>query len=210
MNALSFDKFAGLCAILAGIASFLYALAFILIAPRAPAVGGLLSALLLLLNGLLITAPLTAVYQRLRETDALFALWALILGLSGALGAAIHGGFDLATALNPPRAIASDLAAALATVPSQVDPRGLLTFGVAGVALFVVAWLMGRGRAFPRGLGYLGYLLALLLVIIYVGRLTILDPAHPLLLAPILLAGLLANPGWYIWLGLALWRGARG
>lgn len=209
MKSTAFDWFAGLCAILAGIVIFLYALAFVVIAPRAPELGGLLSALLLLLNGLLLTAPLTAVYQRLQETDAYFALWALILGLAGAFGAAIHGGFDLANAIHPPDAMPSDLAAALATVPSQVDPRGLLTFGVAGIALFAVAWLMGPGQHFPRGLGYLGYLLALLLVVIYVGRLTLLNPANPLLLVPILLTGFLVNPVWYIWLGLVLWRDGR-
>jgi hypothetical protein len=210
MKSTAFDKFAGLCAILVGIVIFLYALAFVVIAPRAPELGGLLSALLLFLNGLLVTAPLTAIYQRLQETDAYFALWALILGLAGAFGAAIHGGFDLANAIHPPDAIPSDLTTALATLPSQVDPRGLLTFGVAGIALFVVAWLMGQGQHFPRSLSYLGYLLALLLVIIYVGRLTILNPANPVLLVPILLAGFLVNPVWYIWLGLVLWRGGRG
>ena len=131
-----------------------------------------------------------------------------MLGLAGALGAAIHGGFDLANTLNPP-SLPADLATALAGLPSQVDPRGLLTFGVAGVALFVVAWLIGRGASLPRGLGYLAYLLAILLVIIYVGRLTILNPANPVLLVPILLTGFLVNPAWYIWLGLVLWRGQR-
>jgi len=208
MKHTAFDRFAGLCAILAGIVIFLYSIAFIVIARRAPELGGLLSALFLLLNGLLATAPLTAVYARLRELDALFALWALVLGLAGALGAAVHGGFDLANTLNPP-SLPADLATALAGLPSQVDPRGLLTFGVAGVALFVVAWLIGRGASLPRGLGYLAYLLAILLVIIYVGRLTILNPANPVLLVPILLTGFLVNPAWYIWLGLVLWRGQR-
>lgn len=208
MQVTAFDRFAGLCAILAGIAIFCYAIAFIVIARRAPELGGLLSALFLLLSGLLATPPWTAVYARLRETDGLFALWALALGLAGAFGAAIHGGYDLANALHPP-ALPAELAAGLAAVPNSVDPRGLLTFGVAGLALFVVAWLVGHGAGLPRGLGYLAYLLATLLVVIYIARLTILDPANPLLLAPVLLAGFLVNPAWYLWLGLVLWRGQQ-
>jgi hypothetical protein len=40
----------------------------------------LLSGLFLMLGGLLSTAVLVAVYDRLRETDASFALWALLNG----------------------------------------------------------------------------------------------------------------------------------
>ena len=125
---------------------------------------------------------------------------------AGALGAAIHGGYDLANALNPPADLPADVAAALAALPSQVDPRGLLTFCVAGIGLLVVSWLIVRGGTLPRGLGYLGYVLAILLILIYLGRLIILDPTNPLLLVPVLLAGFLANPAFYIWLGFALQR----
>ncbi|GIV80556.1 MAG: hypothetical protein KatS3mg050_4950 [Litorilinea sp.] len=208
MQSTTFNRFAGLCAILTGIAILSYSVAFIVIARRAPEVGGLLSALFLLLNGLLATPVFTTIYARLRETDTRFALWALLLSILGALGAAIHGGYDLANALNPP-ALPADLSDGLATLPSQIDPRGLLTFGVTGIALLVVAWLMGYGRGFPNGLPYLTYLSAVLLIVIYLGRLTILNPANPALLIPTLLAGFVVNPIWYIWLGLALWRDAR-
>ena len=189
----AYERFAGVCAIAAGVAGFGYAVAFILLRDA------LLSALFLLLTGLLSTAALTAVYRRLRATDADFALWGLVLGLVGAFGAAIHGGYDLANAINPPAGASLDL-------PSQIDPRGLLTFGVAAIGLFVVAWLIGRGRKLPAGLSYLGYLSALLLIILYIGRLIILKPASPLILGPALLNGFLINPAWYIWLGLVLWR----
>jgi hypothetical protein len=165
-----------------------------------------LSSLCLLLNGLLITAPLIALYRRLEETDAAFALWALILGMGGAFGAAVHGGYDLANAINPPVGITPELSAALVTLPNQVDPRGLLTFGVSGLAILIFARLMGPSNGFPAGLKYLGYLLAVLLGWLYIGRLVILDPSHPLLVAPILLAGFLVNPAWYLWLGIALQR----
>lgn len=204
---ISFARFAGLCTILAGIVNFLYAVAFVIIARNAPALGGLLSALFLLLSGLLITTTVTALYDRLREMDAAFALWALLLGLVSTLGAAIHGGYDLGNALNPPAAVSGDLGTALATLPSQIDPRGLTTFGVMGIALLGFAWLMSRSGGFPKGLNYLGYLLAVLFIILYLGRLIILDPANPALLVPVLVTGFVVNPAWYIWLGATLWRG---
>jgi hypothetical protein len=193
----AYERFAGVCAILAGVAGFLYAVAFILLR------SDLLSALFLLLTGLLSIAALVAVYRRLRTTDADFALLALLLGFTGALGAAIHGGYDLANAINP-------VGGAPLNLPSQIDPRGLLTFGIAAIALFVVAWLIGRGRQLPIGLSYLGYLSALLLIILYVARLVILDPANPIIVGPALLNGFIINPAWYIWLGLVLWRGRMG
>jgi hypothetical protein len=190
----AYERFAGVCSIGAGLAGFLYAVAFILLR------NDLFSALFLLLTGFLSTAALVAVYHRLRSTDADFALWGLLLGIVGALGATIHGGYDLANAINPPAGAPLDL-------PSQIDPRGLLTFGVAAIALFVVAWLIGQGRQLPIGLSYLGYLSALLLIILYLARLVIHDPANPIILGPALLNGFLVNPAWYIWLGIILWRG---
>ena len=187
-----FEQFAGVCAILTGVAGLLYAVAFIILQ------NNLLSGLFLMLAGLLTSPALVAVYQRLRETDVSFALLALVLGIAGALGSAAHGGYDLANAINPPP-FALDL-------PSQVDPRGLLAFGVAGAALFVIAWLIVRGGQFPRGLGYLAYLSAILLVVLYLGRLIVLNPASLVILAPALLNGFLVNPALYIWLGLVLLR----
>lgn len=77
---------------------------------------------------------------------------------------------------------------------------------MAGIALFVVAWLITRGGQFPKGLGYLGYTSGVLLVALYLGRLIVLDPTRPAILAPALLNGFLVNPAFYLWLGLALLR----
>jgi hypothetical protein len=195
-----YESFAGLCAVLVGIGSFLYAIAFIIlvIGERAPELGMLLSSLFLTLIGFFSTAALVAVYDRLRETDATFALLALLFGIAGALGSAVHGGYDLANAINPPALASADL-------PSEIDPRGLLSFAASGIALFIVAWLIWKGRQFPIGLAYLGWVSALLLIILYLGRLIALDPTNPVVLVPALLNGFLVNPAWYIWLGVALW-----
>jgi hypothetical protein len=205
MQVTAFDRFAGSCAILAGVCGFMYSLAFIVIARSSPALGAQLSALFLGLSGLLATPALVGLYGRLRQAGEGFALLALGLGLTGALGATVHGGYDLANVINTPVADA----ASAANLPSQIDPRGLLTFGVAGLAVLVFAWLMRQGRGFPRSLGYLGYVLAVLLVIIYLGRLIVLKATDPLLLVPALLAGFIVNPVWYYWLGLALRQGTQ-
>lgn len=189
----SFERFAGVCAILAGASGLLYAVAFVVLQ------NALLSGLFLMLGGLLTSAALLAVYERLRETDASFAMLGLVLGLAGSLGSAVHGGYDLANAVNPPPS--------LADLPNPVDPRGLLTFGVAGIALLVVAWLIGRGGRFPRGLGYLAYISAALLLMLYLGRLILLDPANPFIVVPALLSGFVINPLFYLWLGQTFLRG---
>lgn len=195
-TATPFERFSALCAILAAAAGLLYAVAFIVLQ------NGLLSGLALMLGGLLTTAVMVAVYERLRQVDAAFALWALLLGTVGALGTALHGGYDLANALHPP--------AMLPSLPSEVDPRGLSTFGLTGLAIVTIAWLIGRSGQFPRGLGYLGYLLAILIFILYLGRLIVLDPANPAIAVPALLTGFVVNPAWYAWLGVVLWRGPGG
>ncbi|HWQ15504.1 MAG TPA: hypothetical protein VNL77_22070 [Roseiflexaceae bacterium] len=192
-QATSYTRFASVCAFLTGIASFCYALAFIVLRRS------VLSALCLLLFGLLSTVVLVAVYQRIRQTDESFALWALVLGVVGSIGAAVHGGYDLANALNPPPASPPNL-------PNPVDPRGLLTFGVAGIALLVVAWLMRRGAHFPRALSYIGMASAVLLIILYLGRLIVLQTSSLIIQVPAVANGFLLSPAWYIWLGLVFWR----
>jgi hypothetical protein len=174
-----------------GIVSFLYAVAFVILQ------NNLLSALFLMLGGLLSSGVVVAIYNRLREPDAAFALWALMLGIAGALGSAVHGGYDLANAINPVDSTPSEL-------PNPIDPRGLLAFGVAGVALLVIAWLIMRGGRFPRGLGYVAYVSAALLIILYLGRLIVLEATSPVIVLPALLNGFLVNPALYLWLGVAV------
>lgn len=209
MKMTAFERLAGLCASLAGGTTLLYAISFVVIAPSAPALGAMLSALFLILGGLLATAVYAALYGRLQKIDAGLALWALLLGAAGALGAAIHGGYDLANAINPP-ALPVDVAAGLALLPNPIDPRGLLTFGVTGLGLFGVTALLRRETGLGGGFRTLTGVLAALLVIIYLARLIILSPTNPLLLIPVLLAGFVVNPIWYFWLGVLLLRSEKG
>ncbi len=196
-----FGRFAGACAVIAGVSGFLYAVAFIIVARTTPSTGALLSALFLLLGALLSTAALVGLYRSVRDAAADFALWALVLAVAGAAGSAAHGGYDLANVINAPATNFADL-------PNPVDPRGLFTFGVSGIALLVFSRLIARSERLPAGLGYLGYLSGILLVVLYLARLIVLDPASPLIAGPALLEGFVVNPVWYAWLGASLWRSA--
>ncbi len=192
------DRLGGLCALNSSIVGFLYALSFVFLK------NNLLIALFLMLGGLFAAAALSALYSRVREVESAFALLAWVLGIAGAFGAVIHGGYDLANVINPP---AGNLT--LATLPSSIDPRGLLTFGVAGLGFFGFAWLMGRSKQFSPAMGYLTYLLAILLVVLYLARLLILSASSPLIVVPAVLSGFVINPLWYVWLGMVLLQGRK-
>ncbi len=195
----AFLRFAGVCGIITAISSLLYVVFFLLVKGFAH---DLLPPLLLAVGGLLASAVLTALYGLVRDADPLFALWALALGLLGQLGALIHGVHDLALVLIPAPANAPDLSA----LPNQLDPRGLLAFGLTGVSTFILSWLILRSGALPRGLGYLGCVLGVLLVALFLGNLFTNDPSSLFVLVPGGLASLIANPAWLLWLGVSLLR----
>jgi hypothetical protein len=195
----SYTRLGAAAAVAAGLLGFGYSASFSLYLHDPSRSGAYANAVLLLAGGLLGSAAFTAVYERLRVTDPALALWGYVLALVGALGAALHGGYDLANLANPPASLASDL-------PSAVDPRGLATFALTGLGVAVAGILIVRGGRLPLGLGYLSFLSAALLVFVYVGRLVILNPKSPGLLAGAVFAGFVVNPVWFLWLGHALYR----
>lgn len=188
-----YQKFSGVCGILAGVAGLLYLVFFIVY--KDPA--ALLPALSLLAVGLFASATLVGLYQAVRKVDEGFALFGLLLGFAGAMGAAAHAAFDLANNLHPP--------AAPFAYANPVDPRGFLTFAAAGIAALVLSWLILQGDVLPRTIGYIGIVSGILLVLLYIVYLLTLDALNPVVLALILLSGLL-QPIWYLWIGWVLQR----
>jgi hypothetical protein len=91
-------------------------------------------------------------------------------------------------------------------LPNPIDPRGLLTFGIAGLGLFLLSWLMRQAGTFSRSLAYLGTLSAILMIVLYLGRLIVLQATSLVIVIPALLEGFIVNPIWYLGLGLALLR----
>jgi hypothetical protein len=137
--------------------------------------------------------------ERLRQRDAGFGLCALAFGVIAAAGSAVHGAYDLANFVKPPASLAAD-------VPNAIDPRGMMTFGVAGVAILLASFAIVRTGAFPRRLAGLGALAGLLLVVVYLGRLIILDPNNGFLLTAAVISGFVVTPAWFALAGADLLR----
>jgi hypothetical protein len=198
----SFQRDAGLAAIGAGVAGFLYSVAFLALAAVAPGAAPAVYSLLLLAGGLLSSLALVGLWERVRPAGPGLALWALVIGLFGALGSAIRAGYDLANAISMPPNL-------LLQIANPIDPRGLLTFGFAGIAIATFTVLMRREGGWPRMLIYLGFMSAALLVLVYLLRLTVPNNI-PAVLVPAAVEGLVVNTAWYIWLGRELRRERAG
>ena len=193
----AFRRFAGYCAIGTGIGGFLYSLAFVVLT-RTSGQGGLALSWIVLLLGALIAMPvLLVLYELLREVEPPVGLLAVLFSVLGFLGAIMHAGYEVANIIHLGSSPSSNLA-------SQVDPRGLLTFGLTGLGLLLFGWLMLRSAAFANGLSRLGQLTGALMIVVYLARLTLYDPNNPLVLLGAGLTGFIVSPLFFILLGRAL------
>jgi hypothetical protein len=194
----AFDRAAGGAAIGVGLGGIAYSVSFVL-AVKAPSETALnISWLLLLLGGLLGTLVLIAVYRRIREVDSGLALWGMVLGAVGTIGSTVHAAWEVAMIVQPvPRN---------PDAPAPMDPRGFLTFAMTGLGILVLSWLIRRSGALPIRLGTLGVALGIGMLLVYLGRLLIIDPTNLALLGIAGVTGLIAHPWWFLWLGSALRR----
>ena len=105
--------------------------------------------------------------------------------------------FDLSNALHAP--------AVPYAYPDAVDPRGFLTFGLAGLGTAIISMLLLRGNILSRGVAVLGVVSGILLVVLYLAFLIFLDPANPIVVALVVASGII-QPVWNIWIGSLLFR----
>ena len=89
-----FARFGGLSAILVGLLSILYAIFFLVIAPRAENVGVLGSWVILAVSGIFSSAAYVSLYGRVKNAGKGAALWALLLGVLASFATLIHGGYE--------------------------------------------------------------------------------------------------------------------
>jgi len=200
-----YDALAGWAAILAGIGGFIYSVAFIVgvVFDKAPDLGRSVSSTALAIGGPLTAVVAVGLFRRGRDANPPAALLGVAFALFGSMGATIHGAYDLANVLHPPLV---DVFAAN-ELPNPVDPRGVLTFGAAGIGLFLLIWLVRRAGELRNWIGALGLVVGVLLILIYVGRLIILSPTNPLVAGLAGITGFILSPVFYI--GLGLWLRSR-
>ena len=200
----SFIRLAGLAAVAAGVATLAYSAAFIglVLTGAAPPIGQLLSSVALLIGSTLTVVAFAGLYRHVLNGDAGFALLALLLGAVGGIGGTIHGGYDLAVALHPP----SGELGAVVDLPNPINPRGLLSFGVAGLGVIAAGQVITRRGLLSRGLARWSYVTGALMVATYLGRLLIVTPTDPLVAVPAAITGFVAVPTWLVWLGIELRR----
>jgi hypothetical protein len=87
----AYDRFGGICAGVAALAGFGYSAAFVVYLHDGSRGAQYTDTILLILGGLASLAAFVALYGRLRETDAGFALLGLGLAFAAAYAAMSHG-----------------------------------------------------------------------------------------------------------------------
>src|SRR5918992_3490169 len=125
-----FERLAGIAAFFVGFGALVYAILFITIVEGNTETEPWFAILML---GALATVPvLIALYYTLRPFDQAAALTALVLGLFGALGGILHGGYELALLVTPPAGVDAYPG------PESVA-KGVLRYLVPGLALLPIA-----------------------------------------------------------------------
>jgi hypothetical protein len=194
----SYNRFGGVCAVLLGAGSFLYAVFFLILGRQAGDFGKTGSWVILAVNGLLATAAYVALYERTRDAGREFSLWGLLLGFAQGLAMMANGVYQAVFGGQP----TSDPLAR--GVPSWADPKGLGTFLLFGIASFVFARVFLATGVLPRWLGYLGMVNGVVLVILFFAN--VFD-SLPVILVTGGLTSVILTPVWWVLIGRELMRG---
>jgi len=207
---------ASLAAATVAVLSLVYAVFYLFVAPSAQRKGDVdafftsylahptglrVASLCLFVSGLLTTV----VYAALHATPGTLApsprTWILALGVVSGVATTVHGLADLVDTDKLAHTYGSGDAATRAAAAvahaaiSQVDPRGLATFGIVGLVVFAFSWHV---RQRSRFVGLLGQILGVDMVLLFASSAFAAT-------VPILITGGLASvilgPAW--WLSVA-------
>jgi hypothetical protein len=221
----AFERMAALAAAAVAGLSLLYAIAYLGITPAeqraanvddfyrsylAHPTGTRMASTCLMLSGLVVGPAVVAVARRFAGRAPSALSWVTILGVIGGLATAAHGltgllGVDeLAHKYDAGDAATRAAVAVAHASPSQVDPRGLATFLVAGIVALVLGLTI---RGTDRRLGLLGVVLGVDMAALFVATAVGIGP---LVLLTGGLASVVLGPIWWLALARLLWRPEPG
>jgi hypothetical protein len=203
MSSTAFNRTAIAAAYLSGAAALAYSLTFGYYVRRGANWAQYTSSGLLVAGGLVGLPVLVALYQRLRFADEGFALIALVIALAAAFGSTLHGAHDVAIFANPDRA--GDAAA----FPNFTDPRGFATFALFGLGLVMLSVLV-RSVGFRARTSVVGVITGLSTIVVYIGRVTVLDPQRWWVATAAIASGVVGLPLWNVLVARDLARLGRG
>ena len=190
-----YRRFAGLAAMATAAAGVVFTVTFAIAVREGDRWALWASSIALIVGGLVAIPVVIALADQLGVREPQFARLGLVLGLVASMGTALHGAWDTAVLAHP---------ADHPDVPSYTDPRGFATFALTALALLVFGWLILRGTGIPRVVGQLALLAALLLLVVYFGRLIVLNPKRPVIKWVAVVSGLVVNPAFYLAYGRSL------
>jgi hypothetical protein len=185
----TYRRFAGFTAVATAVAGIVFTVTFAIAVRDGERWALRASAITLIVGGLLTIPVVVALAEQLGRREPQFARVGLVVALIASAGAVLHGAWDTAVLAHPVNH---------PDVPSYTDPRGFATFALTGAALVIFGWLILRGTEIPRIVGMLALAAAALLLVVYFGRLIVLNPKRPVIKWVAVVSGLVVNPAFYL------------
>jgi hypothetical protein len=202
MGSAAFDRTASWLAYVSAAIALAYSLTFGYYVQEGDRWAQYTSSGLLMAGGLVGLPVLVAIYLRVRSIDEGFAIVALVIATAAALGSVLHGAHDIAVFANP------EVVTGSTDYPNFTDPRGFSTFALFGLGMLVLA-AMCRGARFPKPIPFIGAVTGALTVVVYIGRVTVLDPKRWWVAIAAVGSGVIGVPLWNVLVGRALQRDLR-
>jgi hypothetical protein len=199
MISTAFNRTAIVAAYLSGAIALAYSLTFAYYVRTGDAWAQYTSSGLLIAGGLVGLPVLVALYHRLRTSDEGFALVALLIAAAAAIGSMLHGAHDVAVFANP------DQSGSATAYPNFTDPRGFATFALFGLGLVVLSLLV-RSAGFSGRTSFVGITTGLSTIVVYIGRVTVLDPQRWWVAIAAIASGVVGLPVWNVLLARDLTR----
>ena len=182
----AFSRFAAASAGAAVVTSLVYSVTFAVVVRRGSHWAEWASSAALLTGSLAAIVVVLAARERFAGREPQFAQLAVVLGLAGALGSAVHAAYDLAALAKPADSDGLGIA--------PTDPRGFATFALTGLALGLFGVLGHRAGALSVRTRAISLVTAASLVVVFVGRLALLDPNRFVIKVLALASGVVLNP----------------